>query len=215
LEDNLAAPFPELQKVGVKLVNDVDPFEEAKIRILNGGHTALAYLGALAGHSTFDQAMRDPVLRRHIEDWETNEVLPSLSVDLPFDKLAYWKSIAARFGNRAIADNLDRICMDGWSKIPIYIRPTLSSCLAQGIVPEFGFLSVASWYVFARRANTGETQFPYHEPYWDTLEPLLASGCEAEFASVSTLWGDLPRKYNKFVPGITAAITLVEEQWPV
>ena len=75
-----------------------------------------------------------------------------LTLDLPFDKTAYWHSIAARFGNRAIADLLERICMDGWSKMPIFIRPTLAACLAQGIVPRYGFDCIASWYIYARRA---------------------------------------------------------------
>ena len=57
LEDKFTAPIPELNKVGVEIVEDVDPFEETKIRILNGGHTALCYLGALAGLNTFDEIM--------------------------------------------------------------------------------------------------------------------------------------------------------------
>ena len=60
LEDKFAGPVPTLDKVGVEIVENVHPYEEAKIRILNGGHTGLSYLGALAGHKTFDAAMRDP-----------------------------------------------------------------------------------------------------------------------------------------------------------
>ena len=62
IQDHFAGDRPDWQKVGVQVVADVEPFEEAKIRILNGGHTGLAYLGALAGHQTFDQAKRDPEL---------------------------------------------------------------------------------------------------------------------------------------------------------
>ena len=74
-------------------------------------------------------------------------VLPGLTLDLPFDKSAYLDQIAARFANEAIADQLERICMDGWSKMPIDIRPTLASCLAQGIAPRHGYVCAASWYV--------------------------------------------------------------------
>ena len=66
LSDKAAADMPDLAKVGVTVTADVDPFEETKIRVLNGGHTALAYLAALEGLTTFDEAMRHPELRSHI-----------------------------------------------------------------------------------------------------------------------------------------------------
>jgi D-arabinitol 4-dehydrogenase len=67
LEENFTSTLPDLRKVGVTITPDVDPYEEAKIRILNGGHTCLAYLAALAGNHTFDQAMTDPTLASHFE----------------------------------------------------------------------------------------------------------------------------------------------------
>ena len=214
IENKPAGPFPDIETVGVQLVDDVDPYEEAKIRILNGGHTGLAYLGALAGYTTFDQAMHDPALRAHIDNWEIEEVLPGLTLDLPFDKTAYWHSIAARFSNSAIADLLERICMDGWSKMPIFIQPTLAACLAQGIVPRYGFDCIASWYIYARRAATGKVNVPYHEPYEAVLTPLLAQGKEAEFAKTPILWGNLAENYESFVPGIVTAIAKMDEKWP-
>lgn len=213
LEDRFAAPMPDLAGVGVNLVKDVDPFEEAKIRILNGGHTGLAYLGALAGHKTFDAAMRDPVIRKHFNGWEEAEVLPGLTIDLPFNKHAYLDEIAARFENAAIADTLERICMDGWSKFPLYVRPTLESCFRQGITPRYGFDCIASWYVFARKFAHGKMPIPYHEPYWCELEPLLAVGQAAAFAACPQLWAQLPSNYPPFVPCVVAAITEMEKAW--
>merc|ERR1712185_421171 len=70
LESRFAGRMPDLARVGVEIVEDVDPYEEAKIRILNGGHTGLAYLGALAGYATFDEAMRDNDLRAHFDNLE-------------------------------------------------------------------------------------------------------------------------------------------------
>lgn len=215
LENRLAAEFPALDLAGVEIVEDVDPYEEAKIRILNGGHTALCYLGALAGYQTFDQAMHDPVLLSHFEAFERECVLPGLTLDLPFDKDFYLSLIEHRFSNSAIADDLARICMDGWSKFPIFVRPTISSCLKQGIVPQGAYDSIASWYVYARRFASGQTHIPYIEPYWDQLEPLLEQGKEAEFASLEALWSTLPKQYDGFTAGIVAAISRMEEAWPV
>ena len=215
LEDKFAAKMPDLTRSGVEIVSDVEPFEEAKIRILNGGHTALCYLGALAGYQTFDQAMHDPVLLAHFEAFERECVLPGLTLDLPFDKDFYLSLIEHRFSNSAIADDLARICMDGWSKFPIFVRPTISSCLKQGIVPQGAYDSIASWYVYARRFASGQTHIPYIEPYWDQLEPLLEQGKEAEFASLEALWSTLPKQYDGFTAGIVAAISRMEEAWPV
>lgn len=214
LQDRFAGPMPDLARAGVQIVEDVDPFEEAKIRILNGGHTGLCYLGALAGYDTFDAAMRDPVLRAHFDGWEAENVLPGLTIDLPFDKRVYASKIAARFSNSAISDQLERVCMDGWSKLPIYVRPTLEGCLAQGISPRYGYDSIASWYVYARRFAAGQTQIPYRDPYWKQLEPLLAPGKENDFARNAQLWADLPKTYDDFVPGVLSAIRRMEENWP-
>ena len=214
LEDHFAAQMPDLARAGVEIVADVDPYEEAKIRILNGGHTGLAYLGALAGHQTFDQAMRDDRLRQHFDGLEQEEVLPGLQLDLPFDRSVYCQRVAERFANEAIADALERICMDGFAKFPIFVRPTIEGCLAQGITPHHCFASVASWYVYARRSAQNGTAIPYHEPNWHLLEPLLQPGCERDFATSPLLWGELPDQYPVFADGITQSIEEMDKRWP-
>lgn len=215
LEDRFAGPMPDLQKVGVEVVADVDPYEETKIRILNGGHTGLAYFGALAGHSTFDEIMHDPELRQHFDRLERDEVLPGLQLTLPFDKHAYSERIADRFANRAIADTLDRICMDGFAKFSIFLRPTLKGCLDQGITPKHCYASIASWYVFARRHARQQGRIQYHEPNWHLLAPMLEDGAEHEFATSTILWGDLPSTYGDFATDILSAIQEMDKKWPV
>jgi len=215
LEGNFAAPMADLSKVGVEIVADVDPYEEAKIRILNGGHTGLAYLGALAGYDTFDEAMRDADLRAHFDGLEGEEILAGLQLTLPFDKRAYSERIAERFANRAIADALERICMDGFAKFPIFLRPTLEGCLSQGISPQYCYVSIASWYVFARRHARGQGRIDYHEPNWHLLAPMLEDGAEQDFATSATLWGALPSTYTDFAAGIVTAIQEMDTRWPV
>lgn len=214
LQDRFAAPMPELDRVGVNIVGDVDPYEEAKIRILNGGHTGLCYLGALAGYSTFDEVMRDPRLREFFDAFQNEEVLPGLNRTLPFDKKKYLADVTARFGNAAIADQIERLCMDGYSKMPIYIRPTLKSCLEQGIEPRHTYRSIASWFVFARRFAVGKMPIDYLEPYWKTLQTLLEPGREPAFACSRHLWGELPEEHADFARGILHAIDDVEQKWP-
>ena len=182
---------------------------------MNGGHTGLAYLGALAGYDTFDEAMRDADLRAHFDGLEGEEILAGLQLTLPFDKRAYSERIAERFANRAIADALERICMDGFAKFPIFLRPTLEGCLSQGISPQHCYVSIASWYVFARRHARGQGRIDYHEPNWHLLAPMLEDGAEQDFATSATLWGNLPSTYTDFAAGIVTAIQEMDTRWPV
>ena len=124
------------------------------------------------------------------------------------------EEVTARFDNRALADQLERICMDGWSKMPIYIRPTLGACLQQRITPRFGYDCVASWYVYARHVAKGRMPIAYHDPYWDVLEPLLQPGQAEAFARTQALWADLPHAFESFVPDLVRAIKEMDGKWP-
>lgn len=212
LQDSAAADMPDLAQAGVTVTPDVDPYEETKIRVLNGGHTGLCYLAALEGVETFDAAMRVPHLNAHFQNFETREVLPAITIDLPFSKEDYLVDIARRFGNRAIGDTVARICADGMAKFPIFIRPTLEGCFAQGFTPVFAIRSIASWYVFARHVAAGKIPFKYVEPSWTDLEALL--GTEA-FLTNRQLWGDLPETYPEFAETLRHEIKELETQCPV
>lgn len=212
LQDSAAAEMPDLAQAGVTVTADVDPYEETKIRVLNGGHTALCYLAALEGVETFDAAMRVPHLNEHFQRFESKEVLPAITIELPFSKEDYLVAIARRFSNVAIGDTVARICADGMAKFPIFIRPTLVGCFEQGITPIFAIRSIASWYVFARHVAAGKIPFNYVEPSWDDLKALL--GTEA-FATNRQLWGDIPETYPEFADVLRNEITKLETKCPV
>ncbi len=212
LQNKAAAAMPDLGQAGVTMTSDVDPYEETKIRILNGGHTALCYLAALEGIETFDQAMAVPHLNAHFMNFESLEVLPALTLELPFSKEAYLTDIARRFSNSAIGDTVARICADGTAKFPIFIRPTLEGCLKQGIMPIYAIRSIASWYVFARHAAAGKIPFTYVEPSWDDLSAMLGSPA---FVASRRLWGDLPETYPAFAEALRNEIHELEQKWPV
>ncbi len=212
LQSHASADMPELAKVGVTVTADVDPYEETKIRVLNGGHTALTYLAALEGVETFDAAMRVPHLLEHFQNFETKEVLPALTLELPFSKADYLQKIILRFGNAAIGDTVARICADGMVKFPIFIRPTLESCLKQGIMPTYSIRSIASWYVFATHVDAGKIGFEYVEPGWKDLKALLGTD---DFITNQQLWGDLPTAYPEFADTMRHEIKEMEAKWPI
>jgi D-arabinitol 4-dehydrogenase len=207
LQNLAAAEMPDLTRSGVIVTRDVDPYEETKIRVLNGGHTALAYMAALEGVETFDTVMRLPHLLAHFQNFETKEVLPAITIELPFSKDAYLNDITRRFGNEAIGDTVARICADGMAKFPIFIRPTLLGCFEQGILPVFAIRSIANWYVFACRVAAGKIPFEYVEPSWNDLKSLL--GTEA-FLTNRQLWGDLPETYPEFAETLLREIKELE-----
>ncbi|MDA8746672.1 mannitol dehydrogenase family protein [Litoreibacter sp.] len=212
LQDNAVAPMPDLGQAGVTVTPDVDPYEETKIRVLNGGHTGLTYLAALEGIKTFDAAMRVPHLLEHFHKFETEEVLPAITLALPFSKQDYLANIAQRFGNRAIGDTVARISADGTAKFPIFIRPTLEGCLKQGITPTYAIRSIASWHQFARHVEAGKIPFDYVEPSWEDLRAML--GTDA-FITSRQLWGDLPDTYPIFADTLRNEIAEMELKWPV
>ena len=212
LQDSAAGPMPALEKAGVTVTSDVDPFEETKIRVLNGGHTCLTYLAALEGIETFDAAMRVPHLLEHFIRTEEDEVLPAITIDLPFSKADYLDQITRRFGNVAIGDTVARICADGMAKFPIFVRPTLEGCLSQRILPVHAIKSIASWYVFANHAAAGKIPFKYVEPSWDDLQAMLGND---SFVTSRQLWGDLPETYPEFAANLRQQITELEAKWPV
>ncbi|WP_025772003.1 mannitol dehydrogenase family protein [Thioalkalivibrio sp. HK1] len=213
LEDRFAGPFPDLNRVEVEIVPSVAAFEETKIRVLNGAHTALCYFGALDGYDRFDEVMRDPIHAAHFRNFIDREVLPGLPDDLPFDRKAYRDRIEERFGNRAIGDRLERICADGYAKFPIFVMPTVVDAFDRGHLPEHAIASIAAWYHFARRSLAGKSHIAYHEPNLASLAPLLDDA--RDFAAAPGLWGDIGQRHPEFATCLQSAIEKTEKRWPI
>jgi D-arabinitol 4-dehydrogenase len=198
IEDNFASDFPDLTQVGVTVTQDLEPYEETKIRILNGGHTSLAYIGVLSGYKTFDQVMNNEAHRKHFRQLQKEEIIPSINMELPFDIDDYVETIEERFSNSTNVDDLDRICMDGFTKFHTFIVPSLRVCLEQGKRPIHMYRSIAAWYIYARKFAKGCKKIKYTEPNWLLLEPLLHDGAVDAFVSNERLWGDIPKTYITF-----------------
>lgn len=198
IEDKFACVFPELSRVGVVITSNLKPYEEAKIRVLNGGHTSLAYLGALSGYTTFDQIMKDKSHRQHFKKLQEEEIIPSLDIEFPFDIYEYVENVEKRLSSTTNLDELDRICMDGFTKFHLFIVPSLKKCLDQGKKPIQIYKSIVAWYIYSKKFARGCKRIKYNEPNWTLLEPLLRDGAIDDFVSNERLWGDIPKKHVTF-----------------
>ncbi len=132
VEDRFRHGRPHWERHGVQMVADVSPYEEAKIRLLNGAHQMLSYPAWLAGHRRVDAALADPPFRRYLKAF-LDEDAGAFVNSLPGMELEdYKRQLLRRFANSAMSDQIERLCMDGASKIPTFLKPTLEDCLRNG-----------------------------------------------------------------------------------
>lgn len=157
VEDVLPADAPDLASVGVILTDDVRGFERAKLRLLNGVHSTLAYAGILRGHETVFEAVSDPVLEALARDMMVKDIIPTLTAPRGLDLAQYAEAILARFRNPEIRHYLSQIAWDGSQKLPFRILGTLTEALDAGRSIERLAIPLAAWMRFvALRAKAGE-----------------------------------------------------------
>jgi fructuronate reductase len=157
VEDVLPDDAPDLAGVGVTLTDDVRGFERAKLRLLNGVHSTIAYAGLLKGHQTVFEAISDPDLARLAEDLMVQDIIPTLTAPRGLDLAAYAQAILDRFRNPEIRHLLTQIAWDGSQKLPFRILGTVADALAAGRPLERLALPLAAWMHFVRRrAAAGE-----------------------------------------------------------
>ncbi|HYE44870.1 MAG TPA: mannitol dehydrogenase family protein, partial [Caulobacter sp.] len=157
IEDRFAGERPDFAAAGVQLTVDVAPWEEAKLRLLNGAHSALAYLGALAGHETMDAVIAQPAFAAFAERlWD--EAAATLRPPPGLDLAAYRRALAGRFANPALAHRTRQIAMDGSQKLPQRLLASIAARLGQGQSIDALALAVAGWMRWqAGRDEAGRT----------------------------------------------------------
>jgi len=127
IEDRFAGPRPRWEAVGAQVVTDVRPYETAKLRMLNGAHSLLAYAGLARGHGFVHEAIADPELRVLVRQLMLEEAAPTIVVAPGQDLSAYAASLIERFANPALEHRLSQIAMDGSQKIPQRWLETLAA----------------------------------------------------------------------------------------
>lgn len=176
IEDHFPLGRPGWEAEGVQMVADVQPFETMKLRMLNGSHSLLAYVGLLAGHRTVCEAIADPALARFIRRYLLDEAAPTLAVSAGIDLPTYANQLLARFANDSLQHPLRQIAMDGSQKLPQRWLHGAQHLLEQGRGIACTALGVAAWIRCCTQALPG------------AAAPLANDPLHATYADLATRW---------------------------
>ncbi|OUM08652.1 mannitol dehydrogenase [Pseudomonas syringae] len=174
LEDKFVNGRPAWEKVGVQFTDDVTPYEEMKIKLLNGSHLALTYLGFLKGYRFVHETMNDPLFVRYIRDYMDLDVTPQLASVPGIDLEGYKDTLIERFSNQAIADQLERVCSDGSSKFPKFTIPTINRLIVDQGNLERASLVVAAWALYLKGVDENGVTYKIPDPRAEFCQALVA-----------------------------------------
>ncbi|WP_022927273.1 mannitol dehydrogenase family protein [Patulibacter americanus] len=145
LEDDFAAGRPPFEASGAQLVADVAPYELRKLRLLNGGHQAVAHVGRLVGHDVVREALADPDVRRFVTRYLQDEARTTLPPAPGMDPGAYVDTLVDRFANPYVADTLSRLATDASARLPQFVVPVVRARRAAGDRAPLALAVVAAW----------------------------------------------------------------------
>lgn len=183
-----------LAAVGVQVVDDVKPFEEAKLRMLNGSHTAIALIGAVLGLPTVSDCIARPDIHRLVHGLMTDVMMPQLQrPGLP----AYRDALLARFANPELRHKVHQIATDSSLKIPLRWTATVQARLLAGASVEPLALAAAVWMRYLLGADEQGQAYAISDPLGPTLQATAqlhrgdVPGTVRALLAVSSIWGEV------------------------
>ncbi|WP_114240245.1 mannitol dehydrogenase family protein [Dyella sp. C9] len=177
VEDRFGGERPPLERVGVTLSSDIAGYDRAKLRLLNGAHSSLAYLGSLMELDSVGDAMAHPALAGFVERLMRRHIAAVIALPRAMDAEGYIDAILQRFRNPSIRHRLSQIAWDGSQKLPVRLLSTIGESLRQGQSIDALCLPIAAWMHFVRRqASRGVALV---DPINDTLQ-ALGKGCTGD-----------------------------------
>lgn len=213
LEDNFPQGRPPLELVGAEFVEDVSQYELMKLRILNGGHAAIAYPSALLGHHFVHDAMDDPQIEAWLRAMQSREVIPTLTPIPGVDYDDYLELIVRRFANPEIGDTIPRLCLDGSNRQPKFILPTLADALRQDMAIDGLALEVAFWCRYCERTDEAGNDIAPNDDSSDSLRDyaIAARKDPLAFLQNRTVFGSLADN-PRFQEAFARKLRLVQDQ---
>ncbi|NDV02510.1 mannitol dehydrogenase family protein [Pseudoroseicyclus tamaricis] len=216
VEESFVGPRPDLGAVGVELVEDVTPFEHMKLRCLNGTHSALAYLGYLAGAETIADTVARQPLAAYVRHLWAEEILPVLTAPPGTSLEDYAEALFARYANPAIRHRTWQIAMDGSQKLPQRILGTVAETLAAGREPKGLYLAIAAWMAYTSGRDLSGAPIDVRDP----LAERLAACWPGEPAEVVARYLALEDVFAEgtdraaLQAGLTEALTMLLAEGP-
>jgi fructuronate reductase len=219
VEDRFANGRPDWTAGGARFVDHAEPFERLKLRMVNGSHSALAYLGAMAGLRTVDRAMAEPALRHFIDALMREEIAPTLPAMQGIDLDAYRARLLQRFSNPALQHQTRQIAMDGSQKLPQRLLGTVRDRLAVGLSIDRLALAVAAWVRYLHGVDETGAAHDIQDPLAAALSTRLAQAGTAAsvqeriafFTGFAPVFGELGSD-PRFVSTVAHHLDLLEER---
>jgi len=168
-----ATTIDELKRAGADLVDDVTAWEELKLRVLNGMHSTLAYLGALAGRDTIEQALAMAGMREFLRCLLLEDVVPTLQPPPGVDPVRYGEDVLERFTNPMVVHRTLQVAMDGSQKLPQRLVPTIADRLRAGAEPRWAALALAGWMRFVTGRADGGAALPLDDPLAERIRAAV------------------------------------------
>jgi fructuronate reductase len=175
IENRFAGAHPPWDDAGAQYASDVGVYETMKLRLLNGSHSAIAYLGFLMGHATVWQAAGDPLLATFIERMMHDEIVPTLVAPPGVDLADYCNTLLARFRNAALPHRTQQIAMDGSQKLPQRLLGTIRDRRRDGLPYTRLALAVAAWIRYASGRDEANRPIDVADPLKTTFVQIAAT----------------------------------------
>jgi mannitol 2-dehydrogenase len=213
LEDAFSAGRPAYEEVGVQVVDDVEPYELMKLRLLNASHQAIAYFGYLCGYRLVHEAAQDPLFRdllsRYMDEEATPTLAPVPGVDLP----EYKRTLIERFSNPEVRDTIPRLCAESSDRIPKWLLPVVREQLAKGGEIRRSAAIVASWARYAEGVDEEGRPIEVVDRLSDRLTEIARRQHEDPDAFLANreLFGDLVDD-ERFAAAYRAALRSLHER---
>ena len=210
LEDKFSAGRPALEKVGVQFVDDVTPYENMKIRILNGGHATLAYPAGLLDIEFAHEAMAHPLVRGFLDRVERDEIIPIVPPVPDTDLSEYYALVATRCENPKVADTIRRLCLDGSNRQPKFIIPSIADRLEVGADVDGLALVSSLWCRYCYGTTESGTEIEANDPNWDRLQKVSREARDKPGAwlAMHDVYGDVGRD-ERFTAAFASALNSI------
>ena len=213
LEDHFSLGRPPFEKSGVQLVEDVEPYELMKLRLLNASHQGMCYLGYLAGYRYAHEVCQDPLFAQFLLDYMDKEATPTLQPVPGIDLGDYKRTLIERFSNEHVRDTLARLCAESSDRIPKWLLPVIRINLENGGEIQRSAAIVASWARYDEGIDEQGSPIDVVDRLKDSL--MAAASRQRQeplsFIAQREVFGDLIDN-EEFVAAYTSALTRLHER---